>query len=153
MKVVELVPTRRNDHRWTDAELKQLLAMWFDGKTVEEIAAAFNISPRGVNKCVQRLRANGITVPRRKAGNTAGRASKYWTPEEVEYLIRRRNEKASTETIANELDRTFMGVQGMVQALRKSGVPVTRFGQGRRKLWDPARLAEAVALRSISDNS
>lgn len=152
-KAIELVPTRRNDHRWTTGELKELMRLWFSGADVGVIADQFAITPRGVNKQITRMRQNGIPLPRRKAGNQHGRAGKPWTQEEVEYLIRRRNERANAEIIANELNRSFMAVHGMVQALRKNGVDVTTFGQGRRKLWDPARLADAVALRGISDNS
>lgn len=152
-KVIELVPHARTNHKWTTDELKELMHLWFQGVGSEEIATKFSITVRGLNTQITRMRQNGIPIPRRKSGHKIGRANKPWTPEEVEYVIRRRNERATSETIANELSRSFYGVQGIVQALRKNGVDVTEFGRGQRKLWDPARLRDSVMLRGLSDNS
>ncbi len=124
----------RHDHRWTDDELKRLMSMWLRGDELDIIAVAFGITPRGVNRQIQRMRANGIPLPR-----------------QVEYLVRRRNDRASLEMIANELDRTFYAVQGMVEKLKQDGVLVRQFGQGRRRLWDPERLKSAIAARGLSD--
>lgn len=143
----------RNDHRWTDDELKRLISMWLAGDEVDSIALVFGVTPRGINRQVQRMRANGILVPRRKRGHRAGRSNQLWTPEEVEYLVRRRNERASIEGIANELNRSFCAVQGMVERLKHEGVLVRAFGQGKRRLWDADRLRDAIALRGLSDEA
>lgn len=143
----------RHGHRWTDDELKTLISMWFAGDELDLIAERFGITPRGVNRQIQRLRANGIAVPRRNAGHRAGRSNKLWTAEEVEYVVRRRNERASTESIANELDRSFLAVQGMIAELRRQGVSVRKFGQGKRRLWSAERLQEAILGRGLSEQA
>jgi biotin operon repressor len=143
----------RNDHRWTTDELKQLISMWMAGDEVDNIAVVFGVTPRGINRQIQRMRANGILVPRRKRGHRAGRSNQLWTPEEVEYLVRRRNERASTEEIANELNRTFNAIQGMVERLKAEGVIVRSFGRGKHRLWNAERLRDAISLRGLSDKA
>ena len=139
----------RNDHRWTDDELKQLMAMWLNGDDIDAIAHVFGISTYAVNKQVLRLRQNGVPLPRRSPGHRAGRFNMPWTPEEVEYVVRRRNEGGTYETIASELGRTYSGINGLLKRLHEEGVPVKMVGKGRRKLWNADRLREAIAGRNL----
>lgn len=74
---------------------------------------------------------------------------KPWTQSEVEYVIRRRNDKISAEQIAEELDRTFLGVQALIQKLRKEDVPIRMLGSGKRRLWDVSALKAACVGRSL----
>jgi transposase len=136
-------------HRWTEQETMELVAMWANGDAVEAIAARFNVTARGINTHITRLRANGIPIPRRAAGHQAGRSNQPWTQEEVEFLIRRRTERATAEQIANELNRSFLGVQGMIQRLRKESVDLPMYGMGVRRLWDPQKLRDAIAMRGL----
>ena len=124
--------------------------MWLRGVETEEIALHFSITVNGLNKAVQRLRKNGIPLPLRRNGHKAGRCNKPWTQEEVETVVRMRNERASTNEIANTLDRTFFGVQAMILKLRgEEDVPVVSLGEGRRRLWDAERLRASVAGRGL----
>lgn len=140
-----------NGHRWTNAELREVMNLWLAEADVDEIAAKFGCTRFAINKLIGRMRRDGIPLPRRKAGHKAGRRSALWTQAEVEYLIRRRNDKATAEQIASELDRTFLGVQGMVQRLRREDVPIKMFGSGMRKLWDPEALKSSIAGKGLGD--
>src|SRR5262245_29979244 len=122
----------RNDRRWTETEMRKFIGMWIDGNDIDDIASAFGSTRYAVNKLAGRLRQDGVPLPRRNNGHKAGRRNTLWTQAEVEFLIRRRNERATAEQIALELDRSFLAVQGMLQNLRKEGVSVRKFGQGKR---------------------
>lgn len=136
-------------HRWTDAEMTQLIAMWCAHMPLQEIADFFKVSGFAVNKMITRMRQNGIPVPRRKAGHTPGRHNKPWTQEEVEYLVRRRGDKDTVEKIALDLGRTFQSVQAMVQKLRNEGVKVPMLGCGVRRKWSAEAVNMAVAGRGL----
>ena len=71
--------------------------MWLAGKELDDIAAEFGSTRYAINKLAGRLRRDGVPLPRRNAGHRAGRRNKLWTQSEVEFLIRRRNERASAE--------------------------------------------------------
>lgn len=144
-----MTPAPRNDRRWTDDELKKLIGLWMGGVELDAIAAEFGSTRYAVNKLVGRLRRDGIPLPRRNAGHRAGRRNTLWTQSEVEYLVRRRNEKATAEQIAEELDRSFLAVQGMLQRLRKEGVSVRQLGQGARRLWSADTLRAAIVGRGL----
>lgn len=124
-------------HRWTDKELKRLMGRWLAEVEIDEIAREFQTTHYAINKQIGRMRQEGIPMPRRNAGHVAGRNNKPWTPQEAEYLIRRREDQVTAEKIADELDRSFLGVQGMIRQLRKEGVPVKMLGNGVRRLWNP----------------
>lgn len=136
-------------HRWTDAELTNLVADWCSGMAIEEIASKFGMTCRGINTQITRMRRNGIPVPRRINGHKAGRSNQPWTQEEIEYLVRRRAERATVEQIGSELDRTFLAVQGMVRTLIREGVQIPMFGSGVRRLWDPQKVSEAIIGRGL----
>lgn len=140
----------QHGHRWTDEELKTLIAMWFGGKEFDEMAAVLGTTRFALNKQICRMRKEGIPLPRRTQGHKAGRRNTPWTQEEVEYLVRRREQKATAEDIATELDRTFFGVQGMIAKLRTEDVPVPMLGNGIRKLWCPEKLKIACAGRGLA---
>jgi biotin operon repressor len=139
----------RNDRRWTEAEMRRFIGMWIEGKELDDICEAFGTTRYAINKLAGRLRRDGVPLPRRNAGHRAGRRNQLWTPSEVEFLIRRRNEKATAEQIALELDRSFLAIQGMIQKLRLEGVRVRQLGRGTRKLWDPEMLKAAMAGRGL----
>lgn len=148
--VVELkIIQSRHNHRWTDDELKSLMAMWLKGDDLETIGKNFGISANAVNRQVGRLRQNGVPLPRRNPGHKAGRSNMLWTPEEVEYVVRRRNEGGTYETIGTELGRTYQAINGLITRLHKEGVPVKMVGKGKRKLWSPERLREAIVGRNL----
>jgi biotin operon repressor len=134
-----------NGHRWSSAELKTLMAMWVDNKSLDVMSKELGVSRFAINKMVTRLRKEGIPLPKRTRGHEAGRRNHPWTQSEVEYLIRRREDKATCEQIAQELDRSFLGVQGMIQNLRKQDVQVPMLGCGVRKLWNADSLKAAIA--------
>lgn len=139
----------RNDRRWTEAEIRKFIGLWIAGTELDEIAAVFGSTRYALNKLAGRMRRDGIPLPRRKNGRKAGRAHKLWTQSEVEFLIRRRNEQATAEQIALELDRSFLAVNGMIQKLRIEGVDVRVLGRGKRKLWDAETLKGAIAGRGL----
>lgn len=116
-----------------------------------EIASLFNSTSFAINKIVVRLRREGIPLKRRTAGHRTGRVNKLWTQEEVEYVIRRRNDRATVEVIAAELGRSFIGVQNLIQKLRKEDVPIQMLGMGVRRLWNVEALKMAVAGRGLVD--
>ena len=140
----------KNGRRWTTEMFQELIGMWLRDVPMDEICLHFDITVNGLNKLAQRLRHNGIPLPMRKRGHKAGRRNKPWTQEEVETVVRMRNERASTQEIANTLDRTFYGIQAMILQLRNvEDVPVVSLGEGRRRLWDAERLRSAIAGRAL----
>lgn len=140
-------------HRWTDDELKSLMASWSEGWEVDLIAANLNVTRAAVLKMVLKLRANGIPLPKRQSGHVAGRRNQPWTQEEVEYLVRRREQQATTEAIAVELQRSWSAVQLMIGKLRKEGVPVKMLGCGVRRLWSPEKLRESAVGRGLIEKA
>lgn len=139
----------RHDRKWTNADMRKLIAAWLKGDELDAIAKQFKTTRYAISKLVLRMRRDGIPLPRRTKGHRAGRAFKLWTQSEVEFLIRRRNEQATAEQIALELDRSFLAVQGMIQKLRIEGVDVRKLGQGKRRLWDAETLKGAIAGRGL----
>lgn len=129
-------------HRWTTDELRNLMKMWADEEPLGAIAAAMSCTTAAINKQILRLRENGIPMKKRTKGHKAGRAYLPWTQGEAEYLVRRREEKATCESIAVDLGRTWNAVNAMIGALRKEQVPVAMRGSGVRRLWD----AEALKM-------
>lgn len=136
-------------HRWTDEELKALMASWAEGWPVDIIAGNLNVTRAAVMKMVLRLRANGIPLQRRTAGHQAGRRNQPWTQEEVEYLVRCREKQITSEQIAVDLGRSWNAVQNMIGKLRADGVPVKMLGCGVRKLWSAERIMEAALGRGL----
>ena len=140
----------RHGHRWTEHELREFIGMYMREIDVKTVADHFGVTVASCAKIATRLRSEGIPLPRRKWGHIAGRRNTPWTQEEVEYLVRRRRERATAETIALELGRTFNGVQGMILKLRKEGVDVGMLGSGVRRLWNPESLRIACAGRGLN---
>lgn len=134
-------------HRWTTAELKALMQLWAAEESVPDIALKLNASTAAILKMVGRLRKNGIPLKRRIRGHIAGRANQSWTQGEVEYLLRRRIEKATCEEIGEELGRTWSAINAMIQKLRSENVPVAMRGNGVRRLWNVHDL-KAVAVQA-----
>lgn len=151
---IEISPPKRGmkktvhytGHRWTDTELKVLMKKWAEGDALASIAESLNASTASVLKMVNKLRKNGIPLERRRKGHVAGRVNKLWTQGEVEYLVRRRREKATVDEIAVEIDRTWNSVNAMIQKLRNEHVPVAMLGNGVRRLWNADAL-KAVAMQ------
>ena len=140
----------KNGNRWTTEKLQELIGMWLRGVESEEMAQHFGITIIGLQKLALRLRKNGIPLPQRRKGHKAERRNKPWTQEEVETVVRMRNERASTAEIATTINRTFYGVQNMILNLRNvEDVPVVSLGTGRRRLWDAQRLRDAIAGRNL----
>jgi len=134
-------------HRWTTEELRLLMQMWASRESVSDIATKLEVTTASVLKMVGKLRSNGVPLERRTKGHVAGRSNKSWTQGEVEYLIRRREEKATCEEIGIELGRTWNAVNAMIGNLRKEHVPVAMRGHGVRRLWNVDSL-KAVAIQS-----
>lgn len=130
----------RYGHRWTNEELKSLLRMWNEGRDVDEIALTLGVTRFSVLKMSQRLRKEGIPMPRRTGGHKAGRSNMLWTQSEIDYLVKRRKDGATSETIAAEIDRTCNSVQMMILNLKKEGVNITSLGRGSRRLWSTEAL-------------
>lgn len=143
--------THNYGHRWTQAQVKRLMEMWGHRASVETIAAKLDVTKNAVAKMVVRLRKEGVPLERRTRGHVAGRRNKPWTHAEVEYLIRRRAEKATCEEIGLELGRTVSAAAGMVQKLRGESVPVAMLGCGVRRLWDPEALKAMTAARDDTE--
>ena len=123
-------------HRWTTEELKKLMLLWSDGKPLEEIAIELGVSRFGAYKMVLKLREQGIPMPKRERGAAKHKSYRAWSQAELEYLIRRRKDGTTAEEIAIELNRTFLAIQGMISKLRREGVAVQQYGQGRHALYD-----------------
>jgi biotin operon repressor len=150
-----LSPYAKHAHRWTEEEMRELIGMWLSGKPVEEMALRFGVRPRSIMRLAGRIRREGVPLPKR-GGHIAGRRNKPWTQEEVEFLVRRRNERANAQQIAEELDRSHCAVSAMISKLRQEGVNVRLLGQGTRKLWSAASLRAAMAgrmLRVVEDET
>ena len=139
-------------HRWTDEELKILMAEWDKEQTVDSIAEALNVTRSAILKMVLKLRSNGIPLKRRTNGHVAGRRNQPWTQEEIEYLVRRREQQATTETISVELSRSWNAIQNMIGVLRKADIPVKMLGCGVRRLWSPQKLKESAIGRRLIDH-
>ena len=140
--------THYKGHRWTTDELKQLMTMWAANKPLEEISSELKVTQVALLKQIQRMRKNGIPLSHRRNGHVAGRKNNNWTQGEVEYLLRRRNEKATSEEIGAELGRSPNSIDAMIQKLRKEDVNVAMRGNGVRRLWD-AEALKAVNLHSM----
>lgn len=142
-------PYANYGHRWTEAEMREFIGMWLSETPTEEIAAHFNVRVRSVYKLCGRLRREGVPLKKRDPGHLSGRHNKPWTQEEVEYLVRRRNERANAALIAEELDRSHNAVSAMIYKLREEGVNVRLIGHGTRRLWSAASLRAAMAGRGL----
>jgi biotin operon repressor len=141
---------RTNGNRWTTKKLQEFIGMWLRDISFDKISEHFGISQSGINKLSQRLRREGVPLPLRRRGHKAARRDRLWTQEEVETLVRMRNNKASTQEIANELHRTFYGVQAMILNLRnREHLGIKKLGNGRARLWDADRLRMAIAGRGL----
>lgn len=138
-----------NANKWTTEKYQELIGMWLRGVETDEICRHFKIAVTGLNKAINRLRANGVPLPLRKSGHKAGRHNAPWTQEEVETLIRMRNEKRPTSEISETLDRSFYSVQGMISRLHNEDIPVVKLGSGMRRLWDADRLRQSIAGRGL----
>jgi len=136
-------------HRWTNDELVTLMKMWANDEMVSDIAAELKSTNVSILKQVQRLRANGIPLAKRSKGHEPGKSNHSWTQSDVEYLIRRRNERATSEQIAIELLRTPNAVDGMIQRLRKENITVAMRGNGVRRLWD-VNILKAITTQSLA---
>lgn len=123
-------------HRWTTDQLRDLMKMWADEEPLETIANALHCSMSAINKQVLRLRESGVPMKKRTNGHKAGRANLPWTQGEVEYLLRRREERATCEAIAVDIGRSPYAVNAMIATLRKEQVPIAMRGSGVRRLWD-----------------
>ena len=135
-------------HRWTMEELSKLMNLWQDGVELRNIAQEMQSTPHAILWIVQRLRSNGVPLTRRTKGHVSGRSNRYWTQGEVEYLVRRRNENATNETIAIELGRSECAIQAMVANLRTNLVTIPLKGRGMRRLWNP----DALKAISLNEN-
>lgn len=150
MKAYEIRMHSRHGHRWTTAELQSLIGAWLRGESTANICKMFSLSESGLNKLVQRLRKDGIPLPERRRGHKAGRRNCPWTQGEIETLFRMISSGASTRDVANELDRTFYGVQNMILRLRGAeGVPLAARAHGRARLWDAQSLISGIASGSL----
>ena len=136
-------------HRWTDAELILLITQWTANIDIDQIAEEFGCTRHGINAQILRMRRDGIPVPRRNAGPKADRANQPWTQADVEFLVRRRNDGATAEQIGNEMGRSFLAVQGMIQRLRQEGVGIRMLGSGVRRLWSADVLRTAIATKNL----
>jgi len=141
--------THYKGHRWSTEEYKRLIDLWIEGKTVEEIGAALNVTNYSVLKQIVRLRQDGVPIPRRTQGHVSGRKNTPWTQSEVEYIIRGRQQKLTIEKIALDLGRSWSGVNSMIGKLRKEGVPVPMYGMGVKRLWDGNALTASIVGRHL----
>ncbi len=128
--------THYTGHRWTNEELKTLMIMWANDDPIAIIEDALKVTHVAILKQVQRMRKSGIPLKRRTRGHKHGSRNKPWTKGQVEYLVRRRNDKATAEEIAQDLERTPTAVNAMIGRLREEGVDVAMRGNGVRRLWD-----------------
>lgn len=127
-------------HRWTDEQLRELMRLWAGESTMEEIQASLQSTRPAILKQIQRMRKAGIPLARRDRGRKIGDINRLWTAGETEYLLRRRNEKATSEEIGAEIGRSPNAVDSMIQKLRSEGVDVKMRGSGVRRLWDAESL-------------
>lgn len=136
-------------HKWTVAQLQQLIGDWCAGMSLDAMCEKYGATRFAITKQVLRMRKDGVAIPRRTPGHVPEQCNKLWSQGEVEYLIRRRNDRATAEQIASELGRTFLGVQAMIRKLRDEGVPVQMLGNGVRRQWDAEQLKGAVAGKGL----
>ena len=158
VSVIPLIqnPMAKHGKRWTEAEMREFIGMWLAHTEAAEIGRYFGVTVRSVYKLVQRLRNNGVPLPPGKRGHVPERCNRPWTQSEVEYVVRRRNERATASQIAVELDRTHGGVTGLIARLREEGIQVRMLGQGTHRLWNAEELRAAIAgrnLRVVADES
>lgn len=139
-------------HRWTNEELKVLMKMWDSDASMIEIQEELKVTNTSLLKQIQRLRKNGVPLKRRDNGHPVGLKNRCWTQGEVEYLVRRRNEKATSEEIGAEIGRTPHAVAAMISKLRKELVEVPMRGNGVKRLWDAEALKAVVLTRVEVDN-
>ena len=132
--------THYKGHRWTHEELIKLMQLWANEVPILDIANQLKSTQISILKQVQRMRKDGIPLARRRKGHVANKSNNCWTQGEVEYLLRRRNEKATSNDIAIELERTPNAVDAMIQKLRKENVKVAMRGNGVRRLWNAESL-------------
>lgn len=137
-------------HRWSTDEIKSLIKMWQNGLSIDYIGQQLNSTSVAILKQVQRLRKNGIPLSRRRNGHKDKIINRLWTSGEIEYLLRRRNEKATSEEIGVELNRTPNSVDAMIQKLRKQNVNVPMRGNGVKRLYDIEAL-KAVSLNYVTN--
>lgn len=149
MNAINQSPFAKHGHKWTETEMRELIGMWLSDVPTAEIASRFGVKTRSIQRLAGRIRAQGIPLPRRNPGNSASRFNKPWTQEEVEYVVRRRNERANAQQIADELDRTHNAVSAMIYKLRQEGVNVRLIGHGTRRLWNAEALRAAIAGRGL----
>jgi biotin operon repressor len=134
-------------HRWSNDEIRTLMRMWAEDKSLNEISEELKVTKTAAQRMIVRLRSEGIPLKRRTRGNFAGRRNSPWSQSQIEYLLRRRKERATIEEIANELERSVMSINSMIQTLRKEGVAVPNFGSGCRRKWNPV-----VAMASMQES-
>jgi biotin operon repressor len=137
-------------HRWTNEELVKLMKYWAADATLDAIATELSSTKTSILKQVQRMRKAGIPLKRRRKGHITDRVNTSWTQGEVEYLIRRRNDRATSEEIGSEIGRTPNAVDAMIQKLRKDNVQVAMRGNGVRRLWDSEALKALTMQESLS---
>ncbi len=140
-----------NGHRWTNDELKSLMALWAEHEALDVMAAKLGVTRYSILKQIQRLRKEGIPLERRKKGHVSGRSNQLWTQEEVQYLMRRRSEGGTYEEVSTELGRSFNAICGMVNKLRKENIPIAGEGRGLHRQWDTEAL-KAFALKLPEHN-
>lgn len=138
--------THYTGHRWTTEEMRTLMQMWANDEELKVIAEKLEVTTASILHTVNRLRHSGIPLKRRTRGHKAGRQYQLWTQGEVEYLVRRREEKATCEEIAVDLGRSWSAVNAMINKLRQEQVPIAMRGNGVRRLWN-ADLLKGVALQ------
>lgn len=145
LKLKFMKKTNDKGHRWTNEQLKELMALWEKNESLEVIAHQLSSTQNAVAKMVVRLRSNGIPLTRRNKGHRVGRHDQSWTQAEVEYLVRRRHQQATSEAIAFELGRSISAISAMIQKLRSESVNVPMLGCGVRRLWDSNMLKGSFA--------
>jgi transposase len=143
---------KNTGHRWTEEEMRTLIGKWLAGESIADIAQHFNTSVSAISKMTVRIRREGVPLPRRLQGHKPGRHNAPWTQEEVEFLVRRRNEGITAEVIGTELKRSMYSINGMMQVLRKEGVTVPMLGQGMRRLWSAEKLKISVVGRDVVES-
>ena len=139
-------------HRWTNEELLLLMKLWDGDESLKSIAEKLDSSEYAIAKQVVRMRQQGIKIRKRKSGNKAGRHAQKWTQGEVEYLVRRREEKATNDEISSELGRSWNAIQAMIYKLRheeKINIPMR--GHGVSRLWNAEEL-RAMYLNKDCEN-
>lgn len=128
--------THYKGHRWTEKETVELMQMWAADSSMSDIQSKLKSTRYAILKQVQRLRKSGIPLKRRDVGHKYGLVNKLWTQGETEYLIRRREDKATAEEIGIELGRSVNSVQAMINKLRAENVDIKMRGNGVRRMWD-----------------